>query len=231
MGISLVVFDIAGTTVKDNNNVGRAFQEALAQFGFEVPLEQINFLMGYEKHEAIRTILVRSGKKEEDLEVGLIEQIHKVFVELMISYYETTDDLSPLENVESTFLTLKKMGVHVALNTGFSRNITEIIVRRLGWFDSLLVDEIISSDEVEKGRPDPEMIQQLMRKLNIAGPQDVMKVGDTEVDVNEGLNANCKYVVAVTTGAYTREELEKHAPTHIIDNIADILPLVENSYA
>ena len=231
MGVLLVVFDIAGTTVKDNNNVAIAFQEALAKFGFMVPLEQINPLMGYEKNEAIRAILRRTGKTEEDLKDDLVAQIHQVFVELMIAFYETTDELSPLPHVESTFLALKEMGVYIALNTGFSRNITDIIVRRLGWLERSLIDEYIASDEVEKGRPDPAMIQQLMQRLHIDSPQQVMKVGDTEVDINEGHNANCKYVVAVTTGAYAREELEKHAPTHIIDNIADILPLVENSHA
>ena len=31
MSVKLVVFDIAGTTVKDNNNVSEAFQLALAK--------------------------------------------------------------------------------------------------------------------------------------------------------------------------------------------------------
>ena len=53
MSIKLVVFDIAGTTVKDNNNVSEAFQSALAKNEISVELEKINPLMGYEKKLAI----------------------------------------------------------------------------------------------------------------------------------------------------------------------------------
>ena len=49
MSVKLVVFDIAGTTVKDNNNVSEAFQSALANNEISVELEKINPLMGYEK--------------------------------------------------------------------------------------------------------------------------------------------------------------------------------------
>jgi phosphoglycolate phosphatase-like HAD superfamily hydrolase len=50
----------------------------------------------------------------------------------------------------------------------------------------------------------------------------VLKVGDTEVDVNEGRNANCGMVVAVTTGAFTREQLEQYKPDYILDSLAEL---------
>lgn len=230
MGISLVVFDIAGTTVKDKNNVGLAFQRALLKFGFDVPLDDINPLMGYEKHEAIQAILEKLPQDRE-YSFELIEQIHKEFVELMIQFYTETDDLFPLPNVEATFAILKGMGLKIALNTGFSEDITKIIVSRLGWLERSLVDYTISSDEVENGRPNPAMIHQLMERSGIQDSQEVMKVGDTEVDVNEGLNAKCQFVVAVTTGAYTRDELAKHHPTHILDDIAEIVPIIKKANA
>lgn len=230
MDISLVIFDIAGTTVKDNDNVGKAFQTALLKFGFEVSLDSINPLMGYEKHEAIHAILQQTGVEEAVLTADLIEQIHREFVRLMIDYYTTTQDLSPLNNVESTFAALKDMGISTALNTGFSRDIAAVIVSRLGWIERSLIDFFIASDEVENGRPYPDMVQKLIERAGVDSTAKVMKVGDTEVDVNEGLNAGCKYVVAVTTGAYTRDELEKYKPTHIIDDIADILPIIQNHH-
>ena len=57
MSVKLVVFDLAGTTVKDNNDVGKAFQAALSKYGYVVPLNKINPIMGYEKNEAIAKIL------------------------------------------------------------------------------------------------------------------------------------------------------------------------------
>jgi beta-phosphoglucomutase-like phosphatase (HAD superfamily) len=57
MSVKLVVFDLAGTTVRDNNDVSQAFQQALKKYGYELPLELINPIMGYEKNEAITRIL------------------------------------------------------------------------------------------------------------------------------------------------------------------------------
>ena len=57
-------------------------------------------------------------------------------------------------------------------------------------------------------------------------PREVAKVGDTEVDVREGQNAGCKYVIGVTTGIFTRQELEQYNPTHIIDDIADVITII-----
>ncbi len=70
------------------------------------------------------------------------------------------------------------------------------------------------------------MIQKMMLDGGIERPAEVAKVGDTEVDVREGQNAGCKYVIGVTTGVFTREELEAYNPTHIIDDIAQVIDIV-----
>ncbi|MEI9912070.1 MAG: HAD hydrolase-like protein [Bacteroidota bacterium] len=54
----------------------------------------------------------------------------------------------------------------------------------------------------------------------------MIKIGDTEVDVNEGRNAGCAIVVAVTTGAFTRSQLEPYAPDHIINNLSELPALI-----
>jgi phosphoglycolate phosphatase-like HAD superfamily hydrolase len=56
----------------------------------------------------------------------------------------------------------------------------------------------------------------------------VVKIGDTEVDINEGINAGCAIVVAVTTGAFTRDQLEPYAPDYIIDNLSELPALIFN---
>jgi phosphoglycolate phosphatase-like HAD superfamily hydrolase len=47
--------------------------------------------------------------------------------------------------------------------------------------------------------------------------------------VEEGRNAGCGVVAAVTTGAYTREELEECQPDHIIDDLKELMPIVEQA--
>jgi phosphonatase-like hydrolase len=226
MPIKLVVFDIAGTTVKDDHAVSRAFQAALQKFNYEVPLELIDPLMGYEKTMAIRQMLRLHEHNDAQITTELVGNIHREFVQHMIAYYAFSPCIEPLPNVEETFTALRSKGIQVGINTGFSRDIAETIVNRLRWAEKGLIDHVIGSDEVELGRPYPYMIQKMMLAGGIDQARHVAKVGDTEVDVREGQNAGCRYVIGVTTGIFTREELEPYKPTHIIDDIADVIKIV-----
>jgi len=226
MSIKLVVFDIAGTTVKDDHHVSKAFKAALQKYNYNVPLEMINPLMGYEKNEAITRMLQLHEADAAKITVELVNNIHREFVRQMIHFYQTEPGIEPLPNVEETFAALHVAGIQVGINTGFSRDIAETIVTRLQWREKGLIDHLIGSDEVALGRPHPFMIQKMMKESGITDPQEVAKAGDTEVDIREGQNAGCKYVIGVTTGIFTREGLEEYHPTHIIDNIADILDII-----
>ncbi|MCX2433092.1 HAD-IA family hydrolase [Pedobacter sp. GR22-10] len=226
MSIKLVVFDMAGTTVKDENKVTQTFKSALHQYGYDVPDHIINPLMGYKKIVAITKMLHLYEADASKITPVLIDQIHETFVRLMIEYYQQADFLEALPNATSTLLALKKAGIQVGINTGFSRDIAEVIIKRLEWREKDIFDYLVCSDEVAEGRPNPGMINRLRQLAGIAEADEVAKVGDTEVDIREGQNAGCKYVIAVTTGAFTRAELEPYHPTHIIDNIADVLGIV-----
>ena len=56
----------------------------------------------------------------------------------------------------------------------------------------------------------------------LSDPKKVIKVGDTEGDVREGINANCLYSIAVTTGAYSKENLKLYHPDFIIDSLQEL---------
>ena len=73
------------------------------------------------------------------------------------------------------------------------------------------------------------MIQTLIADLGIASSDRVLKIGDTEVDVEEGRNAGCGTVVSVTTGAYSRGQLEEYHPDFIIDDLHELLPIIEKA--
>ncbi len=225
--IKLVVFDIAGTTVVDKGNIALAFQTALHDNGYQVPVEKINPLMGYQKPQAIRMMLDEHEPDAGKVTPELVDIIHNRFLQLMIEYYNSTPDLHPQPGAEELLGLLKEEGVQTALDTGFSSNITEVIMRRLGWKEKKLVDHVVSSDEVKAGRPHPYMIEKIMQQAGISDPQQVVKIGDTEVDVNEGKNAGCRYSIAVTTGAFSRAELEPYAPSYIIDNLEALIPILE----
>ncbi len=61
----------------------------------------------------------------------LAEQIHEAFTRNMLAIYESDPDLTPLPQVEAIFLQLRQRGIKIALNTGFTRPVTNAILQRL----------------------------------------------------------------------------------------------------
>lgn len=219
----MAVFDIAGTTVADNNGVADAFIKAFKEKGLSVSPSMVNPLMGYHKPLAIKTVLEQLGERSSD---ELVAEIHADFVREMLAYYESSPDVKPAPAAEETIGALKSEGIVIALNTGFSREIADIILRRLQWKERQLIDDYIASDEVPHGRPDPAMIRELMRRNDIADAGEVVKIGDTEVDIREGQNAGCRYSIAVTTGAFRRADLEPYHPDFIFDSLAELPAII-----
>lgn len=226
--IQLAVFDIAGTTVKEDGEITTAFYEAMHEQGYEIPRNEITALMGYKKTEAIRMMLEAYENDKGLITTGYINALHDRFVELMIGFYSTTTTLQPLPFAEEIFDWLKDKGIKIGLNTGFSKDITNVIIKRLGWLRDDKIDYVICSNEVPAGRPQPFMIRKLMETAGITDSKQVIKIGDTEVDINEGKNAGCLYSIGVTTGAYSREALMPYEPDFIIDNLKELQAILES---
>lgn len=224
--IELIVFDIAGTTVKDNGEIATAFQDAMRQYGYEIPQEKIYPLMGYKKTEAIRMMLNEYETESSAITTEYINNIHEKFLQLMVQYYQTAEDLQPLPNAEKIFAKFKNRGVKIGLDTGFPHQITNVIIERLGWLAERKVDYVISSDEVAAGRPQPYMIEKIMKATGVDDANKVVKVGDTEVDIHEGKNAGCLFSIGITTGAFTREALQPHHPDFIIDDLYELVEIL-----
>ncbi len=227
--IELVVFDIAGTTVRDDGVVNRCLRQALASAGLVVDPVEVNRVMGLPKPIAIAHLIEMSGRAEE---LGpFVDAFHREFVERTVAFYRHDPSVGPVDGAEEVFRTLRSAGVRVALNTGFDRRITDELMQRLGWAEGTVVDALIASDEVHRGRPYPDMIQALMRRLRVQEPARVAKVGDTPADLEEGTAAACGLVVGVTSGTHSRDQLEPLPHTHLIDSIRELPALLGRSAA
>ena len=226
-GFQLVVFDMAGTTIQDNSNVADAFMYAMQKHGYPISKDQADRVMGYKKIIAINDLLEFNYPGIVTENENIIKEIHETFIETMIDFYEQAKEILPMESAGSIFKWLQDNDIKVALNTGFSKLITDTILERVGWNNNHLIDFIISSDEVKNGRPSPDMIQAIMKATGIADAASVVKVGDTEVDIAEGRNAGCGLVIAVTTGSFTRNQLLTYHPDAIIDDLNELPSLIK----
>ncbi len=217
---ALVVFDMAGTTVFDDGGaVARCLVSALASGSFTVTQFAAIALMGIPKPEAI-DILLKPYITNPEERAALIPELHDEFLIQMLRYYRENTAVRAIEGVEDTFARLRASGIKVTLDTGFSREIVDVILDRLNWQEK--IDASIASDEVERGRPHPDMIHRLMARWQITESVMVAKVGDTPVDLQQGDAAHCGWVIGVTEGSHTREQLEPYPHTHLIPTVAEL---------
>jgi len=225
--IELAVFDMSGTTIKDYGEVTNTFEKTFAHKGYTIPKEKIASVMGYKKTDAIRTLLEEFAEDKSIINDEYINEMHAYFINSLIDYYKNSDEVEATPFAEETFSFLKNNNVKIGLDTGFFSDITNVIVERMGWLKNGLIDHVISSDEIPEGRPQPFMIQELMKRANVTDPKKVIKIGDTEVDIREGRNAECLLTIAVTTGSsYTRDQLQLYKPDFIIDSLNELLALL-----
>jgi len=222
--IRMIVFDMAGTTVNENNIVYKTLQKAINEKGFNFTLEEVLLEgAGKEKLQAIKSILNVFAEKEDDDLAGLI---YKRFIVMLAEAYNT-EKIYPQDNALALFHALKQKGILVVLNTGYNNETAESLVQKLGWKLGTDFDSLVTANDVDKNRPNPDMILLAMKRFGISNAAEVVKVGDSIIDIEEGKNAGCSLSIGITTGAHTFEQLQTAHPDHIINNLIELLPLIQ----
>jgi GNAT superfamily N-acetyltransferase len=118
----------------------------------------------------------------------------------------------------------------VALNTGFDRETTDLLLAALGWAGGT-VDAVVCGDDVPQGRPAPYLIFRAMEAVGATDVQRVAVVGDTVLDLQAGYNAGVGWNIGVLTGAHDRKTLEAAPHTHILASVAEVPGLWQNQPA
>ncbi|MFI0238510.1 phosphonatase-like hydrolase [Streptomyces sp. NPDC016845] len=221
----LAVLDMAGTTIEEHGAVYEALRHAVESTGATVAAADLQTWMGTDKREAIAS-LVRIGGGSPDAQ--LVERQYGVFRTYLTRRYEEVPP-QPIAHADKALAELRARGIKVALTTGFSDDVALPLLASLGWStgEGGNLDAVVTSDEVERGRPAPYMIHRAMEKTGVVDVREVLVAGDTTVDLEAGANAGAGVVVGVLTGRLTRGQLEAGPHTHVVDSVADIPGLPE----
>ncbi|GAB3761237.1 HAD family hydrolase [Spirosoma pomorum] len=233
--IKLVVFDMAGTTVTDHHEVERCFARAAAQTGLSVSDERILAMQGLAKRYVFETLWKEQlGETSADI-TALVDESYAVFKEVLENHYRT-NGATPTEGCLETFAYLNEQGIAIALTTGFYRVVTDIILEKLGWLSGLdgrrigrpdsLIQASIASDEVERGRPYPLMIERAMTLLDVVNPKTVVNIGDTPSDLLSGRAAGVALNLGVTNGTHRADQLDTYPHDQLLGSLAELPSLL-----
>src|SRR6056297_266195 len=218
--IELVVFDMAGTTVDEDNVVYKTVRAAINAAGYAFTQEQVQAAgVGKEKSQALRDVLALDGKPHPESEVAAIfadfqQQVATAYAELQVREQPGASEL---------FAALHQRGVKVVLNTGYDRATAEGLLRKLGWEIGHHIDALVTASDVSHGRPAPDMIDKAMAMTGVRNREAVAKVGDSQIDIEEGQNAGCGMTLGITTGAQSAAQLRASQPTAVIDRLPELL--------
>ena len=216
--IQVVVFDMAGTTVRDRHEVQACFLRAAAQTGLVTTPERVNTMMGWSKRRVFEVLWGEQLGAEAPEFTAQVDQSYADFCQRLEAHYRE-QPVEPTEGCLELFDWLRARGIAIALTTGFYRQVTDIILQRLGWDVGLNADYVgqpdspiqvsVTPSEIynQEGRPAPYLIQKALYKLGLVDPQTAIKIGDTPVDLAAGFQAHCRYSWGVTNGSHRREQL------------------------
>ena len=235
--IKLVVFDMAGTTVQDKKEVETCFARACEVTNLNVSEERILALQGYSKIEVFRLLWSEKIDKNHPEYAEKVTYSYDYFRTILEDHYKE-NEIFPTEGCLEIFDFLRKNDIKIALTTGFYRKVVNIILEKLGWLDGLgnnyvnnsgksIIDVSIASDEVQKGRPEPFMIQKAMKLIGISDPYEVINIGDTPSDLKSGVRAGCRLSLGVTNGTHTHDQLKLIRNDGLLNSVAELKDIIQ----
>ncbi|MBF0301142.1 MAG: HAD family hydrolase [Oligoflexia bacterium] len=145
--------------------------------------------------------------------------IFDVFLDIdKLSLEKLSEFIIPINGALNLISKLKNLGVKIAIATTDKTERAEIALKHLKW--DHYFDFVVGADMVSLVKPDKEMIELIMLKLNVSRQQTIM-VGDAETDILMGFNADVKASIGVLTGLSSRDKLLPHTE-FIVNSVEDI---------
>ncbi|MEU5718491.1 phosphonatase-like hydrolase [Streptomyces sp. NPDC020403] len=221
--MTLVVLDMAGTTVADGGLVEEAFSAAVQRLGvtpgsaeYTSQLAYVRATMGESKISVFRHLFGdeetarRANSAFEDAYGALVDD----------------DRIAPLPGAREAVERLTGEGRTVVLTTGFARPTQDAILGALGWRD-LVPLTLCPADAGGRGRPYPDMVLAAFLRTGAAdGVRQVVVAGDTSFDMLSGVRSGAGIVAGVLTGAHDEDQLTRSGATHILGSVAELPDLV-----
>jgi phosphonatase-like hydrolase len=220
--IQLVVFDMAGTTIDEDNVVYKCLYKSILPYLDDLTLDDVLLHgAGKEKRTAIIDITTQFGLTlmNED-----IDQIFDHFKSLLTEAYDTFP-LKLYPDTLSLFQWMRSSGIKVALNTGYDRQTAEKILAKVDIQIGRDIDTLVTASDVSRNRPYSDMIDKCCEILSIP-PQNTVKVGDSAIDIEEGKAANTLLSIGVTTGAQTEAQISVASPNFVIGSLLELKNII-----
>jgi HAD superfamily hydrolase (TIGR01509 family) len=201
------ILDIDGTLVDTNYQHAIAWYRAFRRHGIVLPVWRIHRHIGMGGDQLVKAL---TDERTEEEKGDDIRDAEKPLYMAMI------DEVEPLAGARELMTDLKERGHPVVLASSAKKDEVEHYLDLLDARD--LADAWTTSADVERTKPEPDLVQAAMEK---AGGGDGVMVGDTPWDVKAAERAGIR-TVAVLTGGFSEQEVRDAGAVAVFESIAEL---------
>jgi HAD superfamily hydrolase (TIGR01549 family) len=211
-GRTAFLFDLDGTLVDSVYQHVLAWREAMAGVGIELAVWRIHRRIGMSGGLMANAILRETGHAVTAEEAGRLVRLHAE------AYARLANQVRPLPGARDLLAYLTDAGVPWAIATSARLDSARPTMEALGIGPAV---PIVTRDQVEHAKPDPDLFLAAAERLG-APISDSVVVGDSVWDMLAARRARA-LGVAVLSGGYGQDELERAGAYRVYQDPADLL--------
>lgn len=210
-----VIFDIDGTLVDSNRAHAESWAETLASHGYSVPADRVQPLIGMGGDKLLPQLIGVDIESDEGRRLS--EHRTRLFFE------KYAPGLRALPGARELAERFRADGLVLVVATSASEEELDKLLRIAGIAD--LLEATTSSDDADRSKPDPDIVQAAVRRAGLPA-KDLVMIGDTPYDVEAATRAGVP-IVAVRSGGWDGQSL--NGALAVYDDVAAILAGYGNS--
>jgi len=204
-----VVFDVDGTLVDTNYLHVVAWWEAFSAQGHDVSCFDVHRALGRPAEELVRALI---GRRDQAVVQGHSQRWDRL-----------RDRARPFHHGAELMAACGRRGLSVVWATSGSSADTEAAQRLLSLRDVL----VVSGEDVEHGKPAPDMVDAALRAAGATAERAVL-IGDTVYDVRAAAAAGVA-CIALLCGGIGEQELREAGAAAVYGNPSELLDGLDTS--
>jgi HAD superfamily hydrolase (TIGR01509 family) len=205
----IAILDVDGTLVDTNYHHAIAWFRAFRRYDVTVQVWVVHRHIGMGGDQLVAA--VAGDEVEERLGDDIREKEGKLYRELI-------DEVQPMEGARRLIEDLKERGDTVVLASSAKKWEVEHYIELLNV--SSIVDAWTTSDDVERTKPEPDLVHAALDKVDGA-PEDALMIGDTVWDVEAAHRAGIE-TLAVRTGGFSEQELQDAGAREVYTSVEEL---------
>jgi HAD superfamily hydrolase (TIGR01509 family) len=214
--MAIAILDIDGTLVDTNYQHALAWFRAFHQQGIVLPVWRIHRHIGMGGDQLVGALTDEQTEEEKGDDIRAAEKT---------LYMELINEVEPMERSRAFIEELKRRGHTVVLASSAKQDELD---HYLDLLDARgLADEWTSSADVEKTKPQPDLVQSALKKAG-GDPGDAVMVGDTPWDIEAAKQVDVG-TIAVRTGGFGADELREAGAIALYESVAELVSRLDET--